>query len=294
MYLTSVSAFAEPVGIAAGARTGTNFPMVTELANVCSTSSTPINVVESDGSGLSNIFKVYQDKTSQYGVVTEDALVYQQGVDPKMMDRIMMVFPFFTMEIQLVVNAKSNIKSMADLAGKRVVEGPDGSSTAVTALVLKTVTGGQWKGIAASQTAGMDMVQQGLADAMFIVAGAPVKILSNTGNLRLVPIESTQLDQLPFYTKTIVPANTYPWQTGTTKTYKVRNLLVTYAFKSQYQKEIGDLVTCISKNVEHLQRNGHPKWRDVDPLDINSIKWQAHPAAVKAVNQVLGKPAPRR
>jgi uncharacterized protein len=291
LAVVMASAYADPVGIAAGAKTGTNYPMATELAKVCSTAQSPITVVESEGSGLSNIFKVYQDKTTQYAIVTEDALVYQQGVDPKMMDRIMMIFPFFTMEVHLVVSAKSNIKTLADLAGKRVVEGPDGSSTAITSLVIKNVTGINWNGVAASQQAGMDMVQLGQADAMFVVAGAPVKLLTNITNVRLVPVEHPKLDALSFYTKTMLPTNTYPWQATSTKTYKVHNLIVTYAFKSQYQREIGDLVTCIAKNVEHLQRNGHPKWRDVDPLDINSIKWQAHPAAVKAVNTAL---APQR
>lgn len=282
-----ITAHAEPVGIAAGAKTGTNFPMATELAGVCSTPTSPIKVVESEGSGLSNIFKVYQDRNTQYAIVTEDALVYQQGVDPKMMDRIMVVFPFFTMEIQLAVNENSNIRSLADLTGKRVVEGPEGSSTAITSLVIKTVTKGNWTSISASQQEGMDMVKSGKADAMFIVAGAPVKLLTQTGGIRLVSVESPELNQLPYYIKTIIPPGTYTWQSNTVKTYKVRNLVVTYAFKSQYQKEIGDLVTCMAKNVEVLQRNGHPKWRDVDPLDINTIKWQAHPAATKAINQVL-------
>ena len=229
-------AHAEPVGIAAGARTGTNYPMAVELATACSTAQSPITVVESEGSGLSNIFKVYQDRNTQYAIVTEDALVYQQGVDPKMMDRIMMIFPFFTMEIHLVVPEKSTIRGLADLNGKRVVTGPDGSSTAVTSLVVKSVTGGNWKSIDASQKDGIDMLQKGDADAMFIVAGAPIKILSTHAGLRLVSIESPQLDKLSYYTKTISPPSTYPWQSTTTKTYKVQNLIVTYAFKSQYQK----------------------------------------------------------
>jgi TRAP transporter TAXI family solute receptor len=285
LLLGSRGANAEPVGIASGAKSGTNYPMVAELSKMCSTAQTPINVVESDGSGLSNIFKVYSDKSSQYGIVTEDALVYQRGVDPKMMDRIMMVFPFFSMEIQLVVRDDANINSLADLTGKTVIEGPEGSSTAVTSMVVKSVTGGKWKSLTASQTDGMNMVLRKQADAMFIVAGAPVKILTNTPGIKLVSIESAALDGLSYYTKTIVPNGTYSWQKNTTKTYKVHNILVTYAFKSQYQKEIGALVTCIAKNVETLQKTGHPKWRDVDPLDINTIKWPAHPAAVAAIKR---------
>jgi TRAP transporter TAXI family solute receptor len=283
------NANAEPVGIAAGAKTGTNYPMAVELANKCSTAQSPINVVESEGSGLSNINRVYQDKNSQYGIVTEDALVYQNGVDPKMMSRIVTVFPFFTMEIHLVAKAGSPIRSLADLNGKRVVEGPDGSSTAVTSMVIKAVTKGNWTSIPASQKDGIAMVTSGQADAMFIVAGAPVKLLNDTPGIKLVPISSPEIEKLSYYTKAMITSSSYPWQSGTVSTYKVHNLIVTYAFKSQYQKEIGDLVTCIARNVEGLQRTGHPKWRDVDPLYIEAANWPVHPAAVKAIKREAAK-----
>jgi TRAP transporter TAXI family solute receptor len=285
----ATTAFAEPVGIAAGPKTGTNFPMASELSKACSNAQTPINVVESEGSGISNIVRVYQDKNTQYGIVTEDALIYQNGVDPKMMSRIVTVFPFFTMEIHLVTKANSTIKSLADLNGRRVIEGPTGSSTAMTSLVIKTVTKGNWTSLAASQKDGMAMVLAGQADAMFVVAGAPVKILNDTPGIKLVPVKSPALDGLSYYTKTLLTSSAYAWQPGTVDTYKVHNLLVTYDFRSQYQKEIGDLVTCITRNVETLQRNGHPKWRDVDPLDINTVNWRAHPAAVRAIKREMAR-----
>jgi butyrate kinase len=77
---------------------------------------------------------------------------------------------------------------------------------------------------------------------------------------------------------------------GTTQTYKVDNVLATYAFKNQYQAEIGELVTCITRNIGKLQSGDyHPKWRDVDPLDIDRIKWAAHPAAVAAIKRASRK-----
>lgn len=46
---------------------------------------------------------------------------------------------------------------------------------------------------------------------------------------------------------------TYPFQKTAVSTYKVDNVLMTFAFKNQYQKEIGDLVTCITRNIDKLQ-----------------------------------------
>lgn len=284
------AASAGTVGIASGQPTGTNYPMAADIAKVCSTATSPINNVLSDGS-LDNISKIYADKNTQYGIIQADALEYMRGQDPKMMERIQMVFPFFSTEIHLITKDGSRIESIGDLAGKRVVEGPEGSGTWVTVQVLKTLTNIKWTPIKASQKDGFDMVQSGTADAEFIVAGAPVKMLVGSTEFKLVSLSHPALDSFGLYTKAMLPSGMYPAVKGTTRTYKVDNVLATYAFKSQYQAEIGDLVTCLTRNIGKLQAGAefHPKWRDVDVTDIDRIKWQAHPAAVAAIKRANKK-----
>ena len=85
---------------------------------------------------------------------------------------------------------------------------------------------------------------------------------------------------------TMIPTGTYTSQTAPVQTYKVNNVLATYAFKNQYQKEIGDMVTCIAKNMGKLQANGHPKWREVSPANIDAVKWPVHPAAMSAIKKL--------
>lgn len=284
MFLSS-AVMAESVGIASGQTGGTNHPMIENIVKVCSKPTATINNVVSDGS-LDNINKVYSDKTTQYSITQMDAAFYMKGIDPKMMDRIMMVFPFFSTEIQIVVATNSPIKSLADLQGKRVIEGPgDTSGTWVTAQVIKKLTGIQWQSMTASISDGAVAVAKGQADAEIVVAGAPVKAITETAGVRIIPISHPALDGFGLYTKAIIGSNTYPGQTSAISTYKVDNAMITYAFKNQFQKEIGDLVSCITKNIGDLQKNGHPKWRDVDPLDINRINWPAHPAAVAAIKR---------
>ena len=286
----SLSAGAAQVGIASGQPTGTNYPMAADIARVCSTPSSPIQNITSDGS-LDNIDKIYGDKRVQYGIIQADALVYQKGQDPKMMDRILMVFPFFSTEIHLVAKNGSPITSLSSLAGKRVVEGPEGSGTWVTVQVIKQLTGVKWITLKASQQDGLNQVLAGQADAEFIVAGAPVGMLQKASGFKLVPIMDPALDGFKLYTKTRIPSGTYPSSPALVTTYKVDNVLATYAFKNQYQAEIGELVTCITKNIGKLQtaEGFHPKWRDVDPLDINRIQWPAHPAAVAAIKREAGR-----
>jgi hypothetical protein len=281
----SMGAHAASVGIASGNTTGTNYPMAEDIKRVCSTPQSPIYNVVSDGS-VDNIFKIYNDKSVQYGIIQADALVYQQGIDKKMMSNILMVFPFFSTEIHLIVKDGAPITDISQLRGKRVVEGPEGSGTWVTVQVIKALTGLQWTAINKSQQDGFNAVMSNQADAEFIVAGAPISLLQKSTGFRLVPIKHPALDGFKLYTKTMLSSGMYPSVRGTVSTYKVDNVLATYAFKNQYQREIGDLVTCIARNIGELQQTGHPKWRDVDPADINRIDWPAHPAAVAAIKRV--------
>jgi TRAP transporter TAXI family solute receptor len=278
-------AHAAPVGIASGQPSGTNYPMAADIARVCSTPQSPITNIESDGS-LDNLAKVYGDKNVQYGIVQTDALVYQQGVDPKMMDRIQMVFPFFSSEIHLVVRANSPINSLNDLQGRRIDEDVEGSGSWVSVQVIKSLTGLKWQAVNLQQTQGLQAVQSGQVDAMFVNAGRPVSMFSAVqSGLKLVSISNPKLDAFGLYTKSTIPSGSYPFQTQSVSTYKTGNVLVTYAFKNQYQKEIGDLVGCVMHNLPQLQQTGHPKWKNVDPTDIERIQWQTHPAALAAIKR---------
>lgn len=290
--LAAASACAAPVGIASGAESGTNWPMAEDIKRVCSTPASPINNVKTPG-GQSNIFRVFNDPKTQYGIVPADVAFWQRLDDEAkgghMMDKILMVFPFFSTEFHLIARDGSPINNLQDLAGKTVVEGPEGSATYITVQMIKRLTGIQWKGVQASQTDGYQMVLGGKADAEFIVAGKPITMLEKATGIKLVNISHPKLDTFPMYEKTELQVDgMYPFQKKSAATYKVDNMLVTYAFKNQYQQEIGELVGCIAKNINTLQSTGHPKWRDVNPADITRIKWEAHPAAVAAIKKLQG------
>lgn len=291
---TSARAQTKPFGIASATPNGTNWPMVEDIRAVCSKPGAEITNVETNGT-LDNIVMVHGDPRAQFGIAQLDGLKYQQGIDKRMMERIQVVFPFFSVEVHLVTKDGSQITDFSQLAGKRVIEGPEGSGTWVSVQVIKALTGMKWQGFYASQADGMKALLAGQADAMFIVAGKPVKIIADTLGARVIPLKHPKLDTFDLYTKALIPGGTYGNTKQTVTTYKVDNALITYAFKAERQAEISGLVTCIAKNLELLQtgfdpntgKKFHPKWRDVSPTDLERITWPVHPAALAAVRREL-------
>lgn len=278
------------VGIASGQQSGTNYPMAADISKVCSSNQLKINNVVSDGS-LDNIMKITTDRNTQFGIIQADALAYQKGIDPQMMKKIVMVFPFFSTEVHLVVKDGSPIKSLADLANKRVVEGPEGSGTWVTVQMIKALTGINWIPLPMSQKAGIDAVVSGAVDAEFIVAGMPVKLISETKGVKLVSISHPKLDSFGLYTKATIPSGgpdgAYPFLKNSLQTYKVDNVLATFDYKNSHQEVISGLVGCITKNIGRLQSEDgfHAKWKDVSITDIDRIQWPAHAAAAAAIKR---------
>lgn len=270
-------------GIASGQPSGTNYPMVQDIVRVCSTPKNPISNAISDGS-LDNLTKVYEDRNIQMGLTQVDALYYQKGIDKKMMSKIQIVFPFFSSEIHLIARADSNINSLSDLLNKKVDEDVQGSGSWVSAEVIKQLTGMSWNQVNLQQSQGLQALANGQIDAMFINAGSPIGMLEQIpAGLKLIPISSPQLDSFGLFVKTTIPSGTYPFQAQSVQTYKTMNALVTYAFQNQYQEQIGSLVTCVLNHLPTLIETGHPKWKNVDPMDITSIAWQVHPAALAAI-----------
>ena len=120
----------------------------------------------------------------------------------------------------LVVLAESPIHSFADLKGKRVSVGEQGSGTAADAAVLLAAAGlGGEKDLKRKYLRpgpAAEELKGGSIDAMFLVGGYPVpaiRELAASAPIRLVPIEGKIVDGLKkdfsFYTRTEVPAGSY-------------------------------------------------------------------------------------
>jgi len=287
------AALAADLGVITGSEKGTYYQFGLNLQALTKTNGINMSVYPSKGS-VENIYAVYQRPGVQVGIVQSDVLAFVARVQTdqtlqRIAKKIKMVFPLYNEEVHLL--ARKGIGAFDDLAGKRVAIGREGSGTYLTTRLLFKV----------SEVAPREMVtidtdealadlKAGRIDAMFFVAGYPVRLLSEgvttTDDLGLVPI--TNKDIAEFYPRAAIPANTYTWQPQPVETVAVKAVLVSFDFRRTDCETVGRFAQVVSTNLEWLTKNGHPKWRSVN-LEFPLKGWDQY----DCVRKYLQKPTAR-
>jgi hypothetical protein len=110
-------------------------------------------------------------------------------------------------------------------------------------------------------TEALSQLKAGTIDAMFYVAGFPVKLftegVTEKDGLALIPILNAKAAE--FYPKTKIPANTYRWQPEDLNTLAVKAVLVSYDFRNIDCESVGRFCQLLHENFNWLKENGHPK-----------------------------------
>jgi TRAP-type uncharacterized transport system substrate-binding protein len=207
------------------------------------------------------------------------AFVAKVQTDPvlkKIAKKIKMIYPLYNEEVHLL--GRSDIEDFDDLEGKRVAIGQEGSGTYLTAKLLFEVSDIQPASmITTGGSEALSQLKAGEVDAMFYVAGYPVKLFSEqvTGedDLALIPILNKSI--IEFYPKTEIPAATYTWQTETVKSVAVKSVLISYDFRMANCQNVGRFADLLESNINWLRENGHPKWKSVD-LEYPLKGWEQY------------------
>ena len=200
-----------------------------------------VTVVSTDGS-KANIQGIAAGDY-QLGTVQSDVMAYAWAGTRSFeadgaVNSFRVIAGLYAEAVQLVTMDPS-IKSVADLAGKRVSIGAPGSGVYFNAIDVLSAAGltendiqAQYQSFADSA----DALKDGKIDAAFIVAGAPtaaITELCTTNSAYLVPIDGEIADKLmaasPFYTLYTIPAGTYNGQTEDVVTVTVKATLIVSA-----------------------------------------------------------------
>lgn len=141
----------------------------------------------------------------------------------------------FPEELHLVAAKSAHIRSVADLAGKRVSIGAVDSGTSVTVRAVLAgfrLSAHRLKASGNPSDVAAEKLAKGGLDAMFFVGGAPVPLvreLLQSGRFELVPMAGSGRDRLlahsPALTAATLPAGLYPG-TGRIDTVAVRAIFI--------------------------------------------------------------------
>ena len=284
-----------PIGIETGGETGTYIKIGRDIKEVCE-GVLNIKVNPSNGS-LDNIVKLLESKKSQYGIVQNDALDYfkrKRYKSGNLEKELKYIFPLYNEEIHIVVNKNSNINSIDDLEGKRVNVGKANSGSWVTATMIKELTNINWiDSNFDPRKALIDVINQEL-DAMIYVVGKPAAIfseksLSHVNSIKLLPCFHKKLED--FYLNAKINADTYEWQDETVDVYAVKAILITYDYACNPEVPrygeaawgICKLINQINSNLDCLRKEGHEKWKEIDPQNLRDVNWEVHKQAAYAL-----------
>jgi uncharacterized protein len=294
--LTMGTVLAGDIGIITGSEKGTYYQFGLNLQALAKLHQWNVNVYPSKGS-IENLYAVYQRPGVPLGIVQADVLAFVAKVqtDPVMKriaGKTKMVFPLYNEEIPVL--GRKDLTDFDELAGKRVAIGREGSGTYLTARLLFKVGEIEPAEMVPIDTEeALAALKAGRIDAMFYVAGYPVKLFTDgvvaSDQLALVPIRNKSI--LEFYPAAEIPAATYPWQTTPVSTAAVKSVLVSYDFRRLDCDNVGRFAQLVANNLAWLTANGHSKWKLVN-LDAPLKGWEQFACVSKYLHNGP-MPAPR-
>ena len=291
----SANSTAADLGIITGGERGTYYQFGLNLQTLAKANGLDLAVHTSRGS-VENVYAVYQKPGVQMGIVQADVLAFVSRIqtDPvlkRIASKTKMVFPLYNEEIHIL--GKKDITDFDDLTDRRVAIGREGSGTYLTArLLFKTSEVVPKEMVNIDTDEALAELKAGRIDAMFYVAGYPVKLLTDKvgpeDGLALIPITNKSI--LEFYPSAEIPSGTYRWQETPVKTAAVKAVLISFDFRQRDCDLVGRFAGVLSNNMEWLVKNGHPKWKAVD-LDFPLKGWEQYDCVAKYVRRP-GRAAP--
>jgi TRAP transporter TAXI family solute receptor len=296
LVLAPVSAApAADLGVITGSEKGTYYQFGLNLQALGKAHGFNVAVHPSKGS-VENVYAVYQRPGVPMGIVQSDVLAFVARVQTdetlrRIARKIKLVYPLYNEEIHLL--ARKDVASFDDLAGKRVAIGREGSGTYLTTrLLFKLSEVAPREMVPIDTDEALAALKAGKIDAMFFVAGYPVRLLTEgvtaADELALVPI--TNKDIAEFYPRVAIPANVYPWQPQPVETVAVKAVLVSFDFRKNDCDNVGKFAQVVATNMDWLTRNGHQKWKSVN-LHAPLKGWEQYDCVRKYVQKPAARPA---
>lgn len=301
LFLAMVLVGGQGIGVAAdrnislgtGGMSGTYYPLGVAMAKVWSAAGIGINVgAEATGGSIENA-RFIKAKTMEVGfvesLVAEWAAKGEEMFKGNKVDNIRGLISLYPNTVQTVVKANSGINSYADLKGKKVSCGIQGSSSVTTMkAVLETygIPFSEIKPQYLSYGPAMELLKDGQVDAVLVDAGAPnsaIIDISTQHKVKILSMDRANIAALvkkyPYFASaTIIPKGTYKGLDEVVTTGSLATLCVAAEMPDDLVYKMTK--TLIEKKAEVAK--GHPKGNDISlKTAVDGFSVPIHPGALK-------------
>ena len=258
--------------------------------------------VETEGS-IENALLVGRAQADYALIQSDVAWLAATGAGPFAVDgplaKLVALGSLYPEPVHIVVPAKSSIRSVDDLRGKRVDIGTPQSGTRLNALsvlqahriALKDLAEGRGDG----PQAALHALRAGRIDAFFTTIGAPARELqrvASTFPIRLVPISGAAAARLlaeqPGLVSIRLPANSYPGQDEPVTTVAATALLV--GSVDTPADEVRVILQLAYESTDYLAFGSAQGVKIAKKTGLRGIAIPLHPAAADYFGQTVKRP----
>ena len=283
---------------ATGGTSGSYYPLGGAMAQVWNKRIQGLSVtVQATGGSVENV-RLLGNKNAELALCMSDIAYYGQNALEVFAERnekytnygaIGAIYPE---TIQIFVRKDGNIKTVADLKGKKVSVGPPGSGTEVSARQILGVFGLDYKTrkdfepryISFAETA--DQFKDRLIDAGYAVLGVPNAALQDITAvvpIRLLEIDDAMLEKIrakyPYYSRLVIPGGSYKGQDDPVKTITLKAILL--ARSDLDESLVYNLTKTLYENAAEVA-GGHALGKHINlQTAMEGIAIPFHPGAMR-------------
>lgn len=289
--------------IGTGGITGVYYPTGGAIARIVNKKRDVYGIratVESTGGSVFNVNAVMSGDLD-FGIVQSDRQFQAINALAEWKDKgkqtdLRAVFSIHPESVTLVAADDANIKTLADLKGKRVNIGNPGSGQRQNAIDALTEAGIDWKKdfkaeqVKAAEAPGL--LQDGRIDAFFYTVGHPSGAIkeATAGKRKVHFVPITGMDALlakyPYYAKAFIPKKVYPGATneGDTETFGVKATFVTSIKVSE--STVYAITKEVFENFDDFKKL-HPAYQVLTKEGmLEGLSAPLHPGALKYYKEV--------
>ena len=295
---TTPPATTEFFNIATGGTSGTYYPLGGALAAIMNSNVANVNATaQTTGASVSNVNSLNTDE-SQIAFIQNDIAFYaydgsEMFVDNKV-STLKGISTLYPETCQLVTLKSSGITSIEDLKGKKISVGAAGSGTEANARQILAANGITYDDISVQYLSFGESSQglkDGNIDAALVTAGHPtaaITELATTNDAVIIAITDVTADALiadyPFYTKVVIPADTYKGQTEDVQTVAVMAMLA--VTDSMSEDMAYNITKALYSNLDNM-KNTHAAAADMSADTAKEgMSIPMHPGAEKYFNEI--------